>query len=82
MHETTGLTLQQWLAWLGASVAAGISMVSFIFMNFPSAERVQKIEERVEHQTEKYVTREEFNLMLKQLDRMESKIDTLSPQHR
>lgn len=59
-------TFQQWVAWIGASLAAGVSIVVFAFTTFEPKESVQEFKSTIT----RYLDRIELRL-----DRIEHKID-------
>lgn len=64
-------SLEQWIAWLGATVIAAISMTIFFYKNFETKDQLAEYKENQEKYSE---------LFEKRLDRIENKLDRLLTQ--
>lgn len=71
--EWNPFTVDQWIAWLGATIIAAISMTVFFYNHFQTKEENQVYHENQSHY---------FDLMEKRLDRIESKVDQLLTSNR
>lgn len=66
--DTSPFTTELWIAWLGATAVGVAGMVTFLYLNFETKDSfAQYKEQQVEMQAE----------VVKRLDRLEDKIDTL-----
>lgn len=77
-QRTVDSSLIHWSTVLIPMGAALISIVSYAYSHFANLEDVQKIDNKIESLNNRYVGRNEFDLILRQLDRMEKKIDHMT----
>ena len=66
------IKMNQWIAWLGATIVAALTMASFAFTTFETKDHVQETKQdlRLEIREMRMETMQRF-------DRLESKIDEL-----